>query len=186
MAKTKSTEIIPEHELNRATGTLAPTATPDASPPRELRGVDGKPLRALSFRDEQDADGYHNLTAIRGGNVATREMSDEKYAELMELQSVFKSIAEEAASIDAGNGDEKARAAAMDKINAIKKRNQVFTRQLIEESVAGWDLARPYCPSAFPRVLIGADQNSVLQSIIAASSIGREDSDFLAPNSAHS
>lgn len=151
-------------------------------------------LRKSAFRDEQDADVYHLEIVVTDGTVYAREMDDECFAKLLELQTDFRDFAqsaksdeERASAVEAKQPEEaaKIRAASMKGVQDIRARNAKFTRALVSSQVAGWSFDRPFSPDAFKQ-LRGDDQTAVIEKIMSASLIGREDSDFLAPTSAQS
>lgn len=176
-------EIMPT-----ADGSFAVTETRD-NPPRQLRGMDAKPLRALTFRDEQDADGYHNLTPVAGGNVATREMSPDDFEAFraqvkanIEALKVPARNEQQAQALEAqGKPDEAAKLRA--EAQAVYQRAQIdntaATEDLLNRFVAGWDFERPYTAGAW-RALRADDINALINDIIEKSAVGRGDVGFLA------
>lgn len=86
-------------------------------------------LRKSAFRSDQDANIYHEEVPITGGVVYVREMSDEHFERLLDLQNAFKDFAQSAASdearardIEAKQPDEAAtiRAASMKGVQEIR------------------------------------------------------------------
>ncbi len=151
-------------------------------------------LRLATFRDDQGDDVYHDEAPITGGVVYIRELTDEEYGQFLELQSAFKTLIQTATDaeksareLEAQNPDGAAqiRGVSEREVEALKGRNLTFTRELVKAKVAGWSFERPYSPTAF-RQLGAKAQNAVIEKIVGASVIGRQDSDFLAESSVRS
>lgn len=151
-------------------------------------------LRKSNFRDEQEADVYHDEVSVTGGVVYVREMDDLRYSRLLDLQSEFNQFVSsasenEAKALEIEKSQPKVARALRDEmeagLTAIRAKNAAFTRELIESQIAGWSFERTYSPEAFTK-LVSDSQTAVLEKVMSASLIGREDSSFLAPPSAQS
>ena len=185
-SKTKTTEA-PEAEILED-GSIVETESTD-EPARVLRGAGGVPLRALCLRDEQDADGYHNLTPVQGGNVATRELSDEDYKTfvarnrvMLDAQKAPQAIEDQAIALANQNRFDEANALRDKSMADLRAANQLYITDngaMLDKYVVGWDLKSPYASRGWKR-LRGDDIKTITLDIVEKSSVGREDEGFLA------
>jgi hypothetical protein len=151
-------------------------------------------LKQVTFRDEQDANFYHNTVEVTNGVVYIREMDDETYKVFSKKQASFIKMQEEplqveikAREMEAENNLKEAaqlRSDAIAKLAVAEKDLAAFNRWLLEKTVAGWSFDRPFSISAFYQ-LRSEDNQLVVEEIVRTSRINREglsevDANFLA------
>lgn len=169
---------------------LNPEGGYEAADPNQKVAPNG--LRQSPFRDEQDATVYHLVIDVTGGKVFAREMDAPTFKEFSKRQQQFQDmmtrpmmVEQEALQLETQNKFGEAmslRLKTQEEVAAAQRDNKAFTRWLLERTLAGWSYARPFSMQAFSQ-LRGDDQQAVVQRIIRASSLGRDEADFLAEDS---